>query len=576
MIDPKNFATRFEFNRARFNAIHKGHLLLPFIPRPVRIKILMVADGTPGQFVNVTYGRLYFSLSELLDTLQNNPEPWVKFDVTKAHRQTDPLGEADIENFRFTTPGFDINSFDQVWFFGARRNEADALRLADAELAIVARWMDERQGGVFATGDHDDLGASLCARIPRVRAMRRWTSAQNVPPSSGSNRHDTLLPGHDTNFRFNDESDDVPMPITPKLFPLPSMTVFQKRETPHPLLCGTHGIIDVLPDHPHEGEVIEPVSMTNNFSFPGYTNKPEFPVKLDGSGEREPVHVVATAQVRARSSAQDTNKGLCNGKTIGVIGAYNGHASGVGRVAVDSTWHHWFDINLVGRPLGAGEDPIDPVTGMNPKSQGFLFSPAGVAHYAKIKNYFRNTALWLSSPARQDQLFFRATWRITMLYPLIEQLDLKMPLWELGGFALDGIGRVSGPCTVRTWLLDRFPKVWRERFLIPRLNSCLSCPPFDALERFVIGGMVRELLVLAEKSKDYPEGVMEAEAAEAAVRGLELGALEFNEMLERSLKHTTAVARELKDVSPLTLSPKQFMLSNEKGGKTQRNKNKRK
>ncbi len=566
MLDPKNFPTRFEFNRARFDAIHQGDFLLPFIPPPVHIKILMVTDGTPGGFVNVTYGRLYFSLSEVVDTLQNNPEPWVKFDVTKAHRQTDPLGEADINNFRFTTPGFDINNFDQIWFFGARTGENDALRLADAELAIVARWMDERKGGVFATGDHADFGASLCSKIPRVRAMRRWTAAQGVPSNLGPNRHDTLLPGHDSNFRFNDESDDIPMPITPKMFPLPSILAFQQREAPHPLLCGTHGIIDELPDHPHEGEVIEPVSLTNNFSFPGYADKPEFPVKLDGSGHREPAHVIATAQVRARSTAQDTNKGLCNGKTIGVIGAYNGHASGVGRVAVDSTWHHWFDINLVGRPLGAGEDPVDPVTGMDPKSQGFLFSPAGKAHYAKIKNYFRNTALWLSSPERQDQLFFRATWRITMLYPLVEQLSVKLPLWVLGGFALDAIGRASGPCTVRTWLFDRFAPVWRERFFVPRPDPCLICPPIDALERLLIGGLVRELLVLSEKSQDNAKGVAEADAVEAAIRGMELGVREFSQMLEKSAENTVALARELRTVAPLKLSATQFMLGDKKGG----------
>ena len=564
MIDPKDFATRFEFDRTRFDLIHKGDWRLPFIPPPVRLKILIVTDGYPGQFVNVTYGRLYFSLSEVVHTLQNNPEPWVKFDLTKAHRQTDPLGEADVNNFRFTTAGFDINEYDQVWFFGARTNENDSLRLADDELAIVARWMDERQGGVFATGDHADFGASLCSKIPRVRAMRRWTAAKGVPSNVGANRHDTLLPGHDTTFTFNDESDDIPMPIAPKMFPLPSILAFVQREAPHPLLCGTAGIINVLPDHPHEGEVIEPVSLTNNFSFPGYTNKPEFPVKLDGSGHRELAHVVATAQVRARTTAQDTNKGLCNGKTIGVIGAYNGHASGVGRVAVDSTWHHWFDVNLVGRPQGAGEDPVDPVIGTDPKSQGFLFSPAGRAHYDKIKNYFRNTALWLSSPARQDQLFFRATWRITMLYPLVEQLDVKLPLWVLGGFALDAIGRASGPCTVRTWLFDRFAPAWRERFFIPQPDPCLSCPPIDALERMLMGGLVRELLVLADKSKDRAKGVAEADAVEAAVRGLELGAREFNQMLEKSAKNVVALARELQAVAPLKLSPKQFVLGEER------------
>lgn len=559
MLDRKDFLNDFDFNRARFDAIHRGDLLLPFIPKPVRIKILMVSDGSPGSFVNITYGRLYFSLSAVIDTLKNNPEPWVKFDITKAHRQTDPLGQADVNNFRFTTAGFDINAYDQVWFFGARQNENDAQRLSDAELTIVARWMDEKQGGVFAVGDHADLGASLCSRIPRVRAMRRWTAAQGVPPNSGLTRHDTLISGTDGTYQFNDESDDIPMPIEPKMFPLPSYLVFQQREAPHPLLCGTKGVIRVLPDHPHEGEVIEPVSLLNNFSFPGYANKPEFPLRTDGSGLREKAHVIATANVAGRTTPQDTNKGACTAKTIGVIGAYNGHASGVGRVAVDSTWHHWFDVNLIGRPTGAGEDPVDPVSPADPKAQGFLFSPAGMTAYAKIKNYYRNMALWLSSPHRQDQLFFRATWRITMLYPLVEQLSAKMPLWELGGFALDAIGRASGPCTVRTWLFDRLAPAWREPFFIPRPDPCLTCPPIDALERMLIGGLVRELILLNEAAQDRATGVDEADAAKAAERGLALGAKEFNQMLEQSNKKTLELARQLQSVAALDVSAKGFI-----------------
>ena len=48
MLDRKDFLNDFDFNRARFDAIHRGDFHLPFIPRPVRIKILMVSDGSPG------------------------------------------------------------------------------------------------------------------------------------------------------------------------------------------------------------------------------------------------------------------------------------------------------------------------------------------------------------------------------------------------------------------------------------------------------------------------------------------------------------------------------------------------
>ncbi len=561
-MDRKDFVTDFDFNAARFTAIHRGELQLKYFPPPVRIKILMVADGYPGNFLNITYGRLYFSLSAVVDALTNNPEPWVKFDITKAHRQTDPLGAADVETFRFTQAGFDINTYDQVWFFGARDNENDTQRLSDAELAIVARWMDERQGGVFATGDHADLGASLCSRIPRVRAMRRWTPAQGVPVNFGMNRHDTLLPGTDGIYQFSDESDDQPMPIEPTMFALPSYAVFQERSAPHPLLCGTSGIINVLPDHPHEGEVIEPVSLTNTFTFPGYAGKPEFPPRSDGSGLREKAHVVATAGVTARVAAQDTNKGACNSKRIGVIGAYNGHASGVGRVAVDSTWHHWFDVNLIGRPTGVGEDVVDPVSPGSAKAQGFLYSAAGRAEYDKIKNYFRNVALWLNAPTRQDQLFFRATWRIVFLYPLVEKLHVKMPVWVLGGFALDAIGRMAGQCTVRTWLHDRLTPLWRERFFLPRLDPCFTCPPIDVLEQVLMGAVVRELITVQNEFADKAAGVAEADAAKAVATGLTAGVREFSQMLEQSNKRTLELAKQLQSVPAFEVSAKQFIATN--------------
>jgi hypothetical protein len=42
----------------------------------------------------------------------------------------------------------------------------------------------EQGGGLFATGDHEDLGAGMCARIPRVRSMRYW-KLDDTPSSGG-------------------------------------------------------------------------------------------------------------------------------------------------------------------------------------------------------------------------------------------------------------------------------------------------------------------------------------------------------------------------------------------------------
>ena len=550
MIARKDFLTEATFQRARFEALHKGDLALPWLFRPVRVKILIVVDGYVGNFLNVSFGQSYFGLSGVLDTLANTADSWVRFDVTKAHRQTDPLGEADFSGFRFTQAGFDINAFDQVWLFGARSSETDIDRLTDQELAVLARWMDEKKGGVFATGDHSDLGASLCARVPRVKSMRKWTVAQGVPSPTGVNRHDTLLPGHNTTYTFDDESDDIPMVTDVEMFPVRSWHPFRHASGPHPVLCGKKGIIKILPDHPHEGEVITPASYTQTFGFPGYINKPEFPEKTAFPGTREKAFIIAKATVTARTASQDTNKQAVNGKTFGAIGAYNGHVGGVGRVVVDSTWHHWFDVNLLGRP---------GLPASNPKSLGFLASASGIEAYAKIQNYFRNVALWLSSPSKQDALFFRATWGIVQLYPLVEQLSSKLPIWELGGYALDAIGREAGQCTVRTWLLDRFDFLFEEKFRVPGGDPCLSCPPFDAFEIVVLGSIVRELIVINEQAQSKNEIMKEATVAKAFAAGLSQGSKEFIELLNRSVENATAFAKILQRKESANFSGSQFM-----------------
>ena len=96
----------------------------------------MVVYGYPKSFLNISFSDSYFGLATVADTLRNNPEWWVKFEVTRAHRQTDtfkpnsatePLLHAcygpHFEGFRFTQAGFDINQYDQVWFFAALQSQ---------------------------------------------------------------------------------------------------------------------------------------------------------------------------------------------------------------------------------------------------------------------------------------------------------------------------------------------------------------------------------------------------------------------------------------------------------------------
>jgi hypothetical protein len=218
--------------RERFRAFDTGRLVHRYCLRPVTVKILILVD------TGISFNQYYFGLSEVLDTLYNNPEWWVQFDVTKAHRFTDPNKPApgpafdlygpDFEGFRFNQAGFSLNDYDQLWIFGFNSTSTFPQSLDANELEIVYKWMNEKKGGILAMGDHSNLGESLGAKIPRVRNMRKWTIADGVPSNTGPNRHDTLVKGHDiagtgaideaNQYTFDDESDTAALVL---LTPVP-------------------------------------------------------------------------------------------------------------------------------------------------------------------------------------------------------------------------------------------------------------------------------------------------------------------------------------------------------------------
>jgi hypothetical protein len=166
---------------------------------PVTVRILLVIDGR----INLTSNKMEFGLGYVLDTLRAPSSWWISINVHVATReQTITAAElgtntVQYQNFRFTDGEFNIDNYDQVWFFGDQPSQDDGsdattdlhivppYTLDDAEAQIVAAWMD-RGGGVFATGDHGVLGASLCSRIPRVRTMRRWKRSDGVPSLRGA------------------------------------------------------------------------------------------------------------------------------------------------------------------------------------------------------------------------------------------------------------------------------------------------------------------------------------------------------------------------------------------------------
>ena len=459
----------------------------PWLRSP-RVRILMVTDGE-GMF-NTSHR---FGLGHIVEILADDPWWWVHFDVTTAHRDDVPVGLTSATrglaayagraaspgkaalpaktlhfNARFAgdpRPELALGNFDEVWLFGIAGAASRAPRRPRSRLSGLS-WT--RGGGVLAMGDHSALGAALCSEIPRVKHMRKWKPggpAGDPPPALGADRIDTLRAGPTPGFQFPDQSDTVPQVITPKrYYSALGSTVFRRRWHPHPVLCGIDGVIDVLPDHMHEGECVVAPALPPG-DFPGGV-APEviatgevLPHTTDNSSEGFGVDVTSTA------------------RTFGILGAYDGHdpAANVGRIVVDATWHHWVHINLV----------------------GFVTSAPGSAEFAKIRNYYWNVALWLAPRPVQSAMFGAAVYGLPWLQPFDElRADRDLDVYWLGIEAMDAIGRRAGQCVVTEWLDRLFIE-----FQIPHKSNRPDPPPDEEiLQRFgaaMLGGMVERAMALA-------------------------------------------------------------------------------
>lgn len=270
--------------------------------------------------------------------------------------------------------------FDQIWFFGVHQGNRDNVsgvfinggprsELEPAEVDALKNWMrigqqnGQRGGGLLLTGDHAEpvpadalltgpapasglwsIGRALGERVPRAGRMRRWDG-----PSRGGNDSQNT---HFANANFSDNSlqyDDMPQRL---ILPL------VEQGKPHPLFFYQQGtFVEVFPDHMHEGAIRMPT---------------------DGElGNADEWPAAVRPQVVARGT--DRSKG---GIEVGLVAAYDGDLAGVGRIVTDSTWHHYFNVNLN------------------------LFIPPGVPNSPtdQIGQFYANLAVWLTPLVKRQEM----------------------------------------------------------------------------------------------------------------------------------------------------------------------------
>jgi hypothetical protein len=473
---------------------------------PAQVRILIVTDGATFDTANG------FGLGVMLrdafnvGTAPGTPLPadypdYARFDFSLQTRSSMASTAPGFSGFSFSDAS--LAGFHEVWLFGV---STAAPYLQGLELAALTKFMNDG-GGVLAMGDHEDLGLGLCGNVPRVKSMRKWwydlplpPGEQRAPDSTNLTRNDTvqLIPPMNSDPGTGGQSDSLPQTIYPNYrFGHNWWHPHRFFRYPHPVLCGPRGAITVFPDHAHEGDCIVP-AVLDAVEYPG--------------------GVAPEVIARGRNVVGRTKGGftITDPREFGLLGAYDGHvaAANVGRALVDSTWHHWFNINLVG--LNA--------------------TPHSVA-YKDILAYFRNVAVWLAPKERQKRM--RLTGQVILLFAtsMIERTltirDLRPELfYYIGIEARDALGRIAPQCQANIWFIELLspflPKlIDRVTQLNPKeVPGEWEVYAQDRVLMTALGGAISSLAIAARQS-DYREGDKVIEAAdEIASKGIQAG-IEF-------------------------------------------------
>jgi len=415
--------------------------------RRCRPRILVVTDSALGFLENSGFG-LWRFLHGITVASGVTIKPVLTLAYRGNHVPTVTVGPDTYTvqtqfNFATASPAVTLANYDQIWMFGFAAGGS----LEVGELQAIAHFMNGG-GGVFATGDHGSIGSQMCGNLPRIRRMREWASV----PMGGENdvalavqRIDTVVnPGANGLYDFEDQSDDIPQRIFPN-YRVTAATPTEWQATVHPLLMmpgalavrqeasgntGFNKDVDVLPDHPHESICNEVTSLkVLDDTYTGINpNFPEFNPAVANPAQRVGVDIVAYGVSGGRSVFNGVWKPPVRPRMFGVISAYDGRLAQPyagqtqrpGRIACDSTWHHFVNINLDGR--GSPRGGLGNWSGGSPGMGTFTPNLA----LEKIYTYYRNIVNWLQ-PANRIWCFLWWDLIAVRFHPLMIEELLEVP-----------------------------------------------------------------------------------------------------------------------------------------------------
>lgn len=226
-----------------------------------------------------------------------------------------------------------------------------------------------------------------------------------------------------------------------------------------------------MPDHAHEGLCVpEPnPNATKQFSA-----DLEYPA-ASGGGDKPVPEIIAYG---SNLSGDEWN--FCKDRNLPanqparndnpMIAVYDGWRAGVGRVATDSTWHHWMDVNIAEIRAADNDD------------------------WKKISRYYINLALWLDRPGGVLNCFVADILSSHFTSVGFQEFSSEASAKELGASLRAHLVKNYGHCWVSdlVWQIpEHFKLLKRKR--ITKLTKSLRLSAVDAeyFDELVLGEIVK-------------------------------------------------------------------------------------
>lgn len=427
-----------------------------------------------------------FGLGEMIRHLETRPPAFANLSIKLECRYPpDSTAASRKVNVVLNEAEDAKKPFDQVWFFGIHQINKEQYEpglngggpeseLDKLERDALETRMNEHGLGVLVTGDHANkrpgsaipnksspcrdevrndpylgLGRALGRCIPRAGMMRDWEGDPTSDPRHSFNTQVVTVGADLEQIAF--QQDFTPQQLILKTFNERGKASLGGR--PHPLFFYRQGApILLFPDHLHEGAVKVPE---------------KFPVEMWPETHEK-------FQPKPRVVAYGVDKR--NARKLKLIAVYDGDLVDVGRIVADSTWHHYFNVNLTFFPAPAEPRTVADVIGQ----------------------YYANLAIWLTPREKRSQMADALTLWIER-HPEIGELvgpdpsKLLSDVVSTGSIANKRLAEVASDCEVHELLQMVVPRGNGKRYeslYFPEENRNLSPVPSKEL---LLGSLIHKV-----------------------------------------------------------------------------------